>query len=331
MSARFLFFASTACIFLSACAMTRQTSENSSFKPEPGPYSVVVQSPVILDFPALNKQLELRISFPSTDQRFPVILFSHGGRCSRDRYTEFAGHWASHGYVVIQPAHLDSSSVEVPKKFRGPQLMVEADRTRRLDFKFIVDSLAQLSEVVPGLAGKLDESRLVAAGHSLGGGTAMTITGLKLENPRDGTQMGFLDERFRALLLITDPSNNPMMPDEPWRAVALPTFVATGSNDLSGFARRVKSGAGFRFAPGSVIADTPNHHLFIEGMDHYLGGLICRDNVPGEPDQEALRIINGVSVAFLDAYIKSDPDSLAFVQNPWPTPLSERAVELERR
>jgi predicted dienelactone hydrolase len=290
-----------------------------------------VRAPVELEFPALDKKLQLRITFPETADTFPIIVFSHGGRCSRDAYRGLAEHWASHGYVVIQPAHLDSSSVEIPAKFRGAQLMVEADRTRRLDVRFIVDSLPALERTVPGLAGKPDAARLIAAGHSLGGGTAMTVTGLVLQNPRDGLIMGAIDNRFKALLLITDPSNNPMMPEEPWRAVALPTFIATGSRDLSTFARRVKRDAGFRFAPGVVMADTPNHYLFIDGMDHYLGGLICRSNVPGAPDYEALRIINGASVAFLNAYIKSDTDAIAFL-NAAPSPgLSEREFRLENR
>jgi len=200
--------------------------------------------------------------------------------------------------------------------------MAEADRTRRLDMVHILDSLDRIQSLAPGLAGKIDKEHVVAAGHSLGGGTALTVTGLVLVDPRDGATMGFMEDRFDALLLISDPGNSPLMPDDPWRAVALPTFVATGTDDFSGIAKRIKRGFGYRFSEDVIFADTPNHYLFIDGMDHYLGGLICRDNAPGDPDHEAVRIINGVSTAFLDAYMKDDAAALAALSE---TKMSERA------
>jgi hypothetical protein len=294
-------------LLITACGQDTDTA----FKTEPGPHSPVVASPVALEYPDLEKDLMLRITFPDSPGEYPVIIFSHGGRCSRDKYTDFAGHWASHGYVVIQPAHLDSSSLRRAKALGGTQLMAEADRTRRLDMVHILDSLERIQDLVPGLAGKIDKERIVAAGHSLGGGTALTVTGLVLVNPRDGATMGFVDDRFDALLLISDPGNSPLMPTDPWRAVALPTFIATGTDDFSGIARRIKSGFSYEFSADVNFADTPNHYLFIDGMDHYLGGLICKDDAPGEPDYEALRIINGASTAFLDAYLKDNTVALA--------------------
>jgi hypothetical protein len=314
-------------LLLAGCAQ----DSGSAYKPEAGPLEPVVVSPVALAFPELEKDLQLRVTFPGSAGKYPLIVFSHGGRCSRDRYADFANHWASHGYVVIQPAHLDSVSIERSKKHSGTQLMVEAERTRRLDNAFILDSLDRIQELVPGLAGKIDAERIVAAGHSLGAGTAMTMTGLVLVDPRKGTEMGFMDDRFDALLLISDPSNSPLMPDDPWRAVALPTFIATGSKDFSGLTKLVKSGFAYEMREGAVLSDTPNHYLYIEGMDHYLGGLMCRDKPPEAPDYEALRIINGASTAFLDAYIKDSASAQAFLaSNPAPLDSTGRA-KLETR
>lgn len=59
----------------------------------------------------------------------------------------------------------------------------------------------------------------------------------------------------------------------------------------------------------------------------------CRhwSDVPGVPDHEALRIINGASVAFLNAYIKTNADATAFL-NSAPSPgLSARKFRLEKR
>ncbi|MBT6074191.1 MAG: hypothetical protein HOH08_04485, partial [Gammaproteobacteria bacterium] len=43
---------------------------------------------------------------------------------------------------------------------------------------------------------------------------------------------------------------------------------------------------------------------------HYLGGLICRIDVPGPPQYEALDIAAKSSVVFLNAYIKNDRNAL---------------------
>jgi hypothetical protein len=314
-------------VMLAAC----EADVTTAYKPDPGDYPVVVESLVQLAYPALDKNLFLRVTFPEPEGQYPVIIFSHGGRCSRDLYVDLADHWASHGYIVIQPAHLDSVSIEKPSLPRGVMLMKEASRTRPLDVIWIADSLGRIEELVPGLAGKIDAERLVAAGHSLGGGTAMTVTGLTLIDPNDDTLGDVVDERFDLLLLITNPGNNPMMPEDPWRVVAVPTFVATGTKDYSALAKRMKRGSGFRFPDDVSFADTPNHFLMIQDMDHYLGGLICRNDVDGPPDHDAVDIINGVSVAFLNAYLRDDPTAMEFLEGATVPGLTGNRGELDIR
>ena len=302
----------------SATASARAGEHSDAFKPELGPFPVEVRPSVELPFDELDKNLLVRMTFPDSTgptERFPVIVFSHGGRCSRDRYTDFADHWASHGYIVIQPAHMDSTSIP-PPKIRGMEMMNESVRTRRLDLPFILDSFDELQKRVPEIADKLDTERVAAAGHSLGGGTAMAVTGLVMEDRRDGIPFGMKDERFDVLLLITNPGNSPMMPDDPWRMVSLPTFVATGTNDFSGLVRHIKKKESiFKFSGDATFADTPNHYLFVDDMDHYLGGLICKEMKDDEPDHEAAEVINGVSTAFLDAYLKGDEGALSFLNS----------------
>ena len=50
-------------------------------------------------------------------------------------------------------------------------------------------------------------------------------------------------------------------------------------------------------------------------MNHYLGGLICKELEADQPDHEAATEINGVSTAFLDAYLKQDAPARAFLRN----------------
>jgi fermentation-respiration switch protein FrsA (DUF1100 family) len=315
-------------------AIAGQADVGQAYKPKAGPYLVGVKGSVMLPFSDLEKDLSLRISFPVSTNKtelYPVVIFSHGGRCSRDRYTDFAEHWASHGYIVIQPAHMDSSSIPLPK-IRGMQMMNESVRTRRLDMRFILDAFGEIQKLVPEIDGRLDAERVAASGHSLGGGTAMSVTGLVMEDRREGIQFGMNDERFDALLLITNPGNSPMMPDDPWRMVSLPTFVATGTNDFSSLVRHIKKNQSiYKFPDDAAFSETPNHYLFIDDMNHYLGGLICKELEDDKPDYEAATVINGVSTAFLDAYLKDSERALEFLNAMQMPPSTSARAKLELR
>jgi predicted dienelactone hydrolase len=73
-----------------------------------------------------------------------VIVFSHGNGSKGDMYKGFTDYWASHGYVVIQPTHMDSTSLgfETKTNLREfyTQMLIVTD-TRRQDMSFVLDSL----------------------------------------------------------------------------------------------------------------------------------------------------------------------------------------------
>lgn len=304
----------------------------SAYKPNAGSHEVVVRS-LQLPFPALDKDLPLRVAFPAEPGAYPVIVFSHGNGSSKDLYSVYADHWVSHGYVVIQPTHMDSKSLGGSMRNMNYEKMAAISDSRRRDMRYIVDSLERLDKQVVGLAGKMDMQRLVVAGHSMGAATAMRLAGLVLVDPPNETAIDYRDDRFSALLLVSDPGNNRLIPENPWRGVPVPTFIATGSNDFGGMPGRSRQSfaAAAKFPNGAVMSDTPNHYLFVDGMDHYLGGLICKDDVPGPHDHDALRIVSGVSTAFLDAYMKADESALQFLQSGELSGLSNGRASLELR
>ena len=61
------------------------------------------------------------------------------------------------------------------------------------------------------------------------------------------------------------------------------------------------------------VQDQPRWYLYMADSDHYLGGAICKDDVPGPPDSDAVRIINGTSTAFLEAYVRDNAAARAFL------------------
>jgi dienelactone hydrolase len=251
----------------------------------------------------------------------------------QDLYTGFADHWASWGYVVIQPVHMDSRELGFSMKGASMDTMTRVVNTRMEDVRFVLDSFDQLEAQVPGLAGKIDRERLVMAGHSMGGGTAMMLNGVEMLDPRDDSILGSDEDRFDALILISEPSNNRMMPNEPWRQAEVPTFIATGSEDYSmaGARSGKKSKNAYQEPPAATHPDEPRYYLYLDGLDHYLGGVICRDDAPGPRDEEGLQIINGSSVAFLNAYLDNDVAAHAFLDSGEITTLTQGRATLNLR
>jgi dienelactone hydrolase len=267
-----------------------------------------------LKFEELNKQLPVRISYPVGKTRFPVIVFSHGNGSKGDMYKGFTDYWASHGYVVIQPTHMDSTSLGFKTKRDNMremyQQILQVTDTRRQDMSFIVDSLDLIETIVPDLKDKLDRTKLVAAGHSMGAATAMIVAGMTLLNPMDGYAETSDETRFKVLLMISDPGTMTLMPKEPWKGVRVPTLISTGTKDFSDVGSdRIKAPFKYKIPDSLTRSLSPHHYVLIEGADHYLGGLICRTDVPGPPQHEALRIAAATSVTFLDAYVKNDLDA----------------------
>lgn len=317
-------FIITAVIFLSTPVLA-----SPAYKTDTGPFDVAVAVDVMLPFDELEKDLSLRIAYPVEPDVYPVIVFSHGGGCAKDTYSRLSDHWASHGYVVIEPLHADSRSLGFSFARTKSDVIMKVIYSRRLDMRHILDSLEIIEQRVPQLAGRMDDQRLVAAGHSMGGATAMAVTGLEMKNNVTGIVEGFPEDRFDALLLIGDPGNRGFMPDAPWRAISVPTLIVTGTNDSG--ERIDESRMQFEVANEIKVANTPKHYLFITGMDHYLGGLICRSDIEGEPDYDALAIARGVSTAFLDAFMKDDSAARQLLGGEALPELTEGRATLEDR
>jgi dienelactone hydrolase len=284
-----------------------------AYKPDAGPFDVVVNEAVV---DPGNRALALRIAYPSSGGPYPVVVLSHGGGCAGGSYSVVGDHWASHGYVVIQPTHPDSRSTGFDMAAVEPRMMEGIVRQRMGDMSLVLDSLRDLETLLPTLAGKIDHETLIAAGHSMGAATTLSVTGMVIENPFSRQKIASSEDRFDAALLLSEPGHNPTLPEEPWRVIAIPTFVYTGTDDY-GSESRENSNIPFQYAMVSTVPDPApaKHHLWIDGVNHYLSGGWCSATTDASYDNEAVTILNGVSTAFLDAYAKSDQAAMAFLQS----------------
>jgi len=171
------------------------------------PTPVVSFSPVVLSMPGREMDLQMRVSVPATGRELPILLLSHGHGNSNylsslRGYSPLVDFYAAHGFVVIQPTHLDSKTLGLDPN--GPEGALFW-RSRAEDMHYILDNLGQIESTVPGLSGHLDRSRIAAVGHSLGGHTVGLLAGMRVTDPHDGKTVDLTDSRIKAGVLLAPP------------------------------------------------------------------------------------------------------------------------------
>lgn len=261
----------------------------------PAPSPLVSVKPIALEAPGRGEDLRVRISAPTTGDDLPVIVFSHGFGSSLDGYGPVADFWAAHGFVVIQPTHLDSRTVGLPQDDpRTPRIW----RLRVEDMKRVLDQLDLLEAAVPGLAGRLDRSRIAAAGHSFGGQTASILLGARILDPVSGAEEDLSDPRITAGVLLATAGKGgadlspfaaehfPFM-NPNFTHMTAPTLVVAGDKDDSHLSARGPEW----FADPYVLSPGDKSLLTLFGAEHSLGGVAgyeVRETTDENPERVAL-------------------------------------------
>ncbi|MFI5985275.1 alpha/beta hydrolase family protein [Streptomyces sp. NPDC051555] len=277
------------------------------------PAPVLSVSPVVLPAPGRAVDLQVRVSAPMTGSELPVILLSHGlghsnNLSSLNGYAPLAHFWAAHGFVVIQPTHLDSRTLTPDP---GAPVPVAHWRTRAEDMQRILDGLDAIEAAVPQLLGRLDRSRIAVAGHSMGGHTASLLLGARLTDPHDGTEVDLADPRIKAGVLLAAPGrggdalteftveNYSFFLTTDFSRMTTPALVVAGDQDASAFL--TVAGAAWHTDPYE-LSPGPASLLTLFGAEHGLGGISGYD-VAETTDENPERV---AAVARLTwAYLRS--------------------------
>ncbi len=288
------------------------------------PTPVVSVSPVVLSAPGRAVNLQMRVSAPTTGRELPIILLSHGhgnsnNLSSLNGYGPLANFWAAHGFVVIQPTHLDSKTLRLdPNDPEGPLFW----RSRAEDMKRILDQLDLIEASVPQISGRLDRSRIAAAGHSLGGYTTSMLLGARLTDPNDGTEVDMADSRIKAGVLLAAPGRGEadlsafaaehysFFLHTSFAEMTTPALVVAGDNDVS--PHLTVRGADWHadpyfLSPGSKCL------LTLFGAEHGLGGVAGYDAAETtDEDPERLAAVQRLTWAYLRSALYPEDSA-------WPT------------
>lgn len=253
------------------------------------PVPVLSFSPVVMSVPGRPVDLQVRVSAPATGTSLPVILLSHGHGSSNNLsslngYAPLANFWAAHGFVVVQPTHLTSSTLThlVADAPGAPDFW----RSRAEDMSHILDRLDVIENAVPQLARRIDHTKVALAGHSLGGFTAALLLGAGLTDPETGRVAHLVEPRIKAGVLLAAPGrggdvlNGPMAELWPiigaidFSTMTAPALVVAGDKDDS--RHFTDMGPDWHTDP-YTLAPGPKTLLTLFGAEHGLGGIAGYD------------------------------------------------------
>ncbi len=279
------------------CAALISSPLAAADTPQSSP-TVVTYNPVLLAYPAQDKSLALRITMPAEGKKLPIILFSHGAQYAKDDYLPLAEFWAAHGYVVIQPTHLESRSLAIPKD--DPRLK-NVWRSRVEDMRYVLDSLDTIVRLVPALKGRIDKGSILAAGHSFGGQTTSLLIGARVVEPGvDSSNLA--DSRIKAGVMMSPPGFGKGFLNMSWDDIHRPMLLITGDNDLTAGvndAWQYHADPYFRSPAGTEKA--PKCLAAMAGAKHYLGGILGTNRTEEvHPDPAVVQQIEDMSLAFFE-------------------------------
>ena len=175
--------------------------------------------------------------------------------------------------------------------------------------KRVLDQLDQLEAAVPGLSGRIDRSRIAAAGHSWGGQTVSMLLGARVLDPEGGTGEDMSDARIKAGVLFATPGlggadltpfaaehfsfMHPSFAD-----MTTPTLVIAGDRDQSPLSVRGPDW----FTDPYFLSPGGKSLLTLFGAEHSLGG-ISGHNVTETTDENPERV--ALIQQFTGAYLRS--------------------------
>lgn len=286
---------------------------------------IISVKPVTLAAPDRGTDLQVRISAPITGGDLPAIVFSHGFGESLDDYRPLADYWASHGFVVVQPTHLDSRTSNLaPDDPRTPEIW----RIRVADLKHVLDRLDEAAAAVPGLASRLDRGRIAVVGHSWGGQSASMLLGARVLDADGKPGEDLSDPRIKAGVLLATPgrggadltafaAENFAFMNPGFADMSTPALVVAGDHDQSMLSVRGPDW----FTDPYFLSPGGKSLLTLFGAEHLLGGIVgpgLSETTDESPERVAL--IQRLTTAYLR--------SALYPQDPaWRVARSELAAE----
>jgi dienelactone hydrolase len=209
---------------------------------------------------------------------FPLVIFGHGFAVTPRLYGRLLQSWARAGYVVAAPV-FPLGNANAPG---GPN---ESDIVNQPgDMSFVISRLLEASRAGSGpLTGLIDSSRIAVSGQSDGAATALAVAYSRhFRDPRVGAAVIMSGAEMSGVGGFSFPRAGP------------PLLATQGTSDTTNEPR-------FTYKFFNSVRG-PKYLLRLLGAGHL---------PPYTRQQPQLSIIERVTIAFLDGYLKDGPTTLA--------------------
>jgi predicted dienelactone hydrolase len=236
--------------------------------------------------------------------RVPLVVFSHGDLGCGLQSVTFTEELARHGYVVAAPDHADAAlchtippapgakppAPPIQPEILKPQDWSDQSRTdRRQDVEAVIDTLLadrEFSQVI-------DAQLIGLAGHSLGGYTAVGLS---------GGWPGWRDDRVRAVLALS-PYVMPFQTQATLAGLSVPIMYQGGTLDvgITPFLEGPKGAYASARSPAYLVILPAAGHFAWVNCAHEHTTRSCLEHVPNA------RLAAAYGIAFFDRYLKGQP------------------------
>jgi pimeloyl-ACP methyl ester carboxylesterase len=207
-----------------------------------------------------------------------LIVFAHGFRATPDTYSRLLHAWAQAGYVVAAPIFPLTNT-------RAPGGADESDLVNQpKDTSFVISRMLVRNATGHGvLSGLINPSQIAVAGHSDGGSTALAVA----------YNRHYVDHRIRASVILAG-AEIPGVYGYDFPPPSAPLLAVQGTADTSN--APASTSIYFRIAP------PPKFLLSLLGAGH---------GPPYISEQPQLGVVEHVTIAFFDAYLKGVSGALS--------------------
>jgi predicted dienelactone hydrolase len=208
---------------------------------------------------------------------FPLVIFGHGFAVTPQIYAPLLRAWARAGYVVAAPV-FPLGNQNAPGGPNENDLVNQPD-----DMSFVITQLLRADQVSDGFFGGLiDRHQIAVSGQSDGGDTALSAA----------YASQFFDHRIRAAVILSG-QEIPGVVGYNFPAPSPPLLATQGLADTINLPSTTY--AFFNAAPA------PKYLLALPGAQHL---------PPYTDEQPQLSIVERVTIAFMDRYLKGDRRAL---------------------
>jgi predicted dienelactone hydrolase len=272
-----------------------------------------------------------------------VVVFSQGAATPDACCDSLLRHWASYGYVTLEPRPNEGAAGK-PVSYDLQGRLFDSARyimqnptlwdSRPKDISFLLNSLQEISELLPSFRDKMDAARTGMSGHLLGAYITEVIAGARVDLPgQPGTdassQASFADRRIRAALALSPLGPGQLgLTESSWDAVAIPYMGVIGSIDTVGHS----ASPCWCRAPFELSQPGDKYQVVIRGADEL--SLVARRSPTARyvaKPQSALDDVECATLAFWDAYLKGDPAAKRYLGSDALAKYSNGTVSIERR